>query len=121
MLMEAGRNTRYWGRPALDPIGPVAAAPCSTDRTAEEGAMARLLHALGRFCARHGFVVIGVWVLLAVGVGLAVSSVGAQTNNDLSLPGTGSQDAKDLLEEQFPPQQNGVSPIVFHVTTGGLS
>ncbi|WP_243059368.1 MMPL family transporter [Nocardioides sp. SR21] len=83
--------------------------------------MARLLHALGLFCARHGLVVICVWVLLAAGVGVAVSTVGAQTNNDLSLPGTGSQAAKDLLEERFPPQQNGVNPIVFDVSTGTLS
>ncbi|KQW47898.1 hypothetical protein ASC77_15920 [Nocardioides sp. Root1257] len=83
--------------------------------------MARLLHRLGAFCARHGLVVIALWVLLAAGVGVAVSSLGAQTSNDLSLPGTGSQAAKDLLEERFPPQQNGVNPIVFDVSTGKLT
>lgn len=83
--------------------------------------MGRLLHTLGAFCARNGLLVLGVWVLVAVGVGIAVSTFGAQTNNDLSLPGTGSQAAKDLLEERFPPQQNGVNPIVFDVSTGTLT
>ncbi|MBZ5737901.1 MMPL family transporter [Nocardioides mangrovi] len=83
--------------------------------------MGRLLHALGSFCARHGLVVVAVWVLVAVGVGTAVATIGAQTGNDLSLPGTGSQAAKDLLEERFPPQQNGVNPIVFDVTDGRLT
>jgi hypothetical protein len=32
---------------------------------------------------------------------------GAGTSNDLSLPGTESQQATDLLASRFPPQQNG--------------
>ncbi|MFC7495290.1 MULTISPECIES: MMPL family transporter [unclassified Nocardioides] len=83
--------------------------------------MARLLHALGAFCARHGLVVIVAWLLLGAGVAVAVVTVGARTDNDLSLPGTGSQQATDLLEERFPPQQNGVNPIVFNVSQGKLT
>jgi uncharacterized membrane protein YdfJ with MMPL/SSD domain len=66
-------------------------------------------------------VVIAIWALLGTGVGAAVVTFGAQTNNDLSLPGTDSQAAKDLLEDRFPPQQNGVNPIVFDVSTGRLT
>ena len=51
----------------------------------------------------------------------AVAAFGSQTNNDLSLPGTGSQSAKDLLQEKFPPQQNGANPIVFDVSKGKLT
>ena len=51
-------------------------------------------------------------VLLAVVIGL-VKSVGANTSNNLELPGTDSQDATDLLAKRFPPQQNGKNPIVF--------
>ena len=83
--------------------------------------MARLLHRVGVFAARHALVVIGIWALVAVGIGAAVSTLGAQTNNDLSLPGTGSQRVKDLLTDRFPPQQNGVNPIVFEVKRGKLS
>ena len=45
-----------------------------------------------------------------------VRAFGADTSNDLTLPGTGSQAAKDLLADEFPPQQNGANPIVFDVT-----
>lgn len=83
--------------------------------------MARLLRRLGALCARRRLLVIGVWALLVVGIGATVSVVGAQTNNDLSLPGTDSQAAKDLLAKRFPPQQNGVNPIVFDVDTGKLT
>ncbi|QWF21945.1 MMPL family transporter [Nocardioides sp. LMS-CY] len=83
--------------------------------------MARLLRRLGHFCARHGLVVIAVWVLIVLGVGGVVAGIGAQTNNDLSLPGTDSQAAKDLLQDRFPPQQNGVNPIVFDVSKGKLT
>ncbi|MFC5178790.1 MMPL family transporter [Nocardioides taihuensis] len=83
--------------------------------------MYRALRALGKLCARRPFVVVGAWVLLVLVVSLSVTTFGAQTNDDLSLPGTGSQQVKDLLEEKFPPQQNGVNPIILHVDSGKLT
>jgi uncharacterized membrane protein YdfJ with MMPL/SSD domain len=83
--------------------------------------VARLLRRLGAFSARHGLIVIGIWIAIAVAVFAAVATAGAQTNNDLTLPGTGSQEVKDLLTERFPPQQNGVNPIVFDVSEGKLT
>ncbi|HET7066265.1 MAG TPA: MMPL family transporter [Nocardioides sp.] len=83
--------------------------------------MARLLHKLGMLCARRPLVVIGLWVVLLVIVFGAVARIGALTSNDLSLPGTGSQEAKNLLQNRFPPQQNGANPIVFDVTSGKLT
>src|SRR6478609_10704184 len=76
---------------------------------------------MGMFCARRPLVMIGVWVLVAVAVFGSVAAFGSQTNNDLRLPGTGSQSAKDLLQEKFPPQQNGANPIVFDVSKGKLT
>jgi peptidoglycan hydrolase CwlO-like protein len=83
--------------------------------------LARALYALGRFCARVPLVVIGIWVLIAILVGGLVARVGSETSNDLTLPGTGSQSVKDLLQDRFPPQQNGANPIVFNVKTGKLT
>jgi uncharacterized membrane protein YdfJ with MMPL/SSD domain len=83
--------------------------------------MARLLFALGRFCGRRPLVVMGAWVLVALAVFGAVRVFGAQTNTQLDLPGTGSQEVNDLLAERFPPQQNGSNPIVFHVSSGKLT
>ena len=83
--------------------------------------MGKLLYGLGHLVAAHKFVVLLVWVVGAVGIGFLVSQVGADTNNNLSLPGTGSQEATDLLAENFPPQQNGSSPIVFYAKTGKVT
>jgi uncharacterized membrane protein YdfJ with MMPL/SSD domain len=47
--------------------------------------------------------------------------VGAETSNDLSLPGTESQQATDLLASRFPPQQNGSSPVVYSATKGKIT
>ena len=55
------------------------------------------------------------------GIGALVSRIGAETNDNLSLPGTGSQEATDLLAENFPPQQNGQSPIVFYSAKGKVT
>jgi uncharacterized membrane protein YdfJ with MMPL/SSD domain len=76
---------------------------------------------VGRLCANRAVVVVAVWLGLVVVVRLVVWGVGAETSNDLSLPGTESQQATDLLASRFPPQQNGSSPIVFHVTKGKIT
>jgi uncharacterized membrane protein YdfJ with MMPL/SSD domain len=72
-------------------------------------------------CARKPLIVIGAWVVMLVVVFGAVAKIGSLTSNDLSLPGTGSQEAKDLLQDKFPPQQNGANPIVFDITSGKLT
>jgi uncharacterized membrane protein YdfJ with MMPL/SSD domain len=83
--------------------------------------MAGVLYRLGRLCVRRAVVVVAVWLFLAVAVHLVVWRVGAETSNDLSLPGTESQEATDLLASRFPPQQNGSSPFVFHVPKGKIT
>src|SRR5262245_16586543 len=83
--------------------------------------MARLLYRSGRWIADHRVTVLLAWVVLAVGLGFLVSRVGADTSDNLTLPGTDSQAATDLLAARFPPQQNGKSPIVFHVSSGTLT
>ncbi len=83
--------------------------------------VARLLYRLGRLEAAHPVLVLIVWAVVVVAAVGALRAVGAKTNNDQSLPGTGSQHAVDLLAKSFSPQQNGTSPIVFHVTHGKLT
>ena len=80
--------------------------------------MARALQRLGLFAARRKWVVLGVWVVVATGL-VALSHVaGSNTSDNLNLPGTDSQAASNLLATQFPPRQNGNSPLVFHAPTG---
>jgi uncharacterized membrane protein YdfJ with MMPL/SSD domain len=83
--------------------------------------VASLLYRVGRFCAGHRFFVLVLWIAVAAGIGLLVNRIGADTNDNLSLPGTGSQEAADVLSELFPPQQNGQSPIVFHLDKGKVT
>ena len=56
------------------------------------------------------------WLISLVIVGVLYHTAGSNTSNNLDLPGTDSQAATDLLEQQFPPQQNGKNPIVFQTT-----
>ena len=83
--------------------------------------MGRALYRVGHFCAAHPLRVLLAWVVLAAGVVAAMSAVGSLTSNDLTLPGTQSQQASDLLATKFPPQQNGSSPIVFHAVKGKIT
>jgi uncharacterized membrane protein YdfJ with MMPL/SSD domain len=83
--------------------------------------MERILLRLGGTAARHRIVFLVLWVgIAAAAVGL-VRVYGAVTNNSLSLPGTDSQAAFDILTKRFPPQQNGINPFVFHIAQGKLS
>jgi uncharacterized membrane protein YdfJ with MMPL/SSD domain len=78
-----------------------------------------MLYRLGHLVAAHPVIVLALWIVLAAGVTLTVKSVGADTDNNVSLPGTGSQAATDLLQAGFPPQQNGSNPIIFHIRGAG--
>jgi uncharacterized membrane protein YdfJ with MMPL/SSD domain len=77
-----------------------------------------LLYRLGHFCARHPVWVLAVWLVIALAIVVVARSVGQETNDDLSLPGTDSQAASDLLGDKFPDQANGAVPIAFRAPAG---
>src|SRR5262245_1677056 len=83
--------------------------------------MARALHRLGLLAARRKWVVLGCWVVLLAALIAVSRTAGSNTSNNLTLPGTDSQAASDLLAARFPPQQNGSNPLVFHVRTGKVT
>jgi len=79
------------------------------------------LYAIGRFCSRHHYPVIAVWIVLAVAL-LAIShSAGSKTSENLTLPGTDSTTATELLEDNLPEQAYGSNPLVFEAPQGKLS
>ena len=80
--------------------------------------MAPVLYRLGRFCVRHPWLVVLVWAVVVVGAVVAITGVGQETNDNLTLPGTDSQAATDLLSDKFPKQANGSVPIVFRAPSG---
>ncbi|HTC60136.1 MAG TPA: MMPL family transporter, partial [Solirubrobacteraceae bacterium] len=83
--------------------------------------MTGVLYGLAKFCVRHRFVTIAVWLLVTVALVGVSHRLGENTNDNLSLPGTDSQHATDTLSHSFPDQANGTSPIVLHAAKGKLT
>jgi uncharacterized membrane protein YdfJ with MMPL/SSD domain len=77
-----------------------------------------LLYRLGHLCARHPAWVMAVWVVITLVVVGVARSVGMDTNDDLTLPGTDSQAATNLLSDEFPDQANGSVPIALRAPEG---
>ena len=83
--------------------------------------MSAALYAVARFCIRHRYPVLAAWIALVVAITLVANSVGKQTSNNLTLPGTGSTQAQDLLQDNLPKQANGTNPVVMETSTGKLT
>jgi len=81
----------------------------------------RPLYAIGRFCSRHHYPVIAAWFLLAVALVVLGQASGDKTSENLTLPGTGSTKATELLEDNLPEQAYGSNPLVFETTKGKLT
>jgi RND superfamily putative drug exporter len=83
--------------------------------------MTGVLYGLARSCVRRRFVVLGVWLVLTIVLVGVSHRLGDNTNDNLSLPGTDSQQATDTLARSFPDQANGTSPIVLYASNGKLT
>lgn len=80
-----------------------------------------MLSSLGSAAAKHKWWFLGAWLLILVGLGVAVRLVPHEVQNDFSIPGTESQDAENLLETQFPQFANASADVVFQATSGDLT
>jgi putative drug exporter of the RND superfamily len=83
--------------------------------------MTGVLYRIAGFCTRRRFVVLGVWLVAAIALVAVSHQMSDKTNNNLTLPGTGSQSAKDALAGPFGDQSNGTNPIVIHAKSGKLT
>jgi putative drug exporter of the RND superfamily len=83
--------------------------------------MTGVLYGLAQFCIKRRFVVVAVWLIVAIALVAVSHRLGDNTNDNLSLPGTDSQAATDALAKSFPDQANGTSPIVLHAKSGKLT
>ena len=75
---------------------------------------------IARWTMAHRRLVVVVWIAAAVGIFAVSSSVGKKNASNFTLPGTGSQQAVDLLKSRFPAQAGDADQIVFHARTGTL-
>ncbi len=82
--------------------------------------MSAVLYRLGHACVRHHRIVLTTWLVLVVGLTAAVHIAGKQTSDNLTLPGTGSTKATNVLADKLPKQQYGTVPIVFVAPSGKL-
>src|SRR4051794_24453540 len=75
---------------------------------------------IARWCFRHRYIVVLIWVAALVGLGVANQSAGTAYNNSFALPGTESTRALDLLKTAFPQQAGDSDTIVWHTSTGSV-
>lgn len=63
--------------------------------------MATFLYRLGRFSFRRRRLVLALWIAVLAVVGIGAMGVTSKTTDTFSIPGTQSQQALDLLNEEF--------------------
>jgi putative drug exporter of the RND superfamily len=94
------------------------AAPESERRAAHErlstGALARWMRA----CATHPWRVVLGWLGIIVVLVVLVATVGGSLKDEFSIPGSDTQRATDLIEEEFAEEQGGVLNLVFAAPPG---
>ncbi|HET8814120.1 MAG TPA: MMPL family transporter, partial [Solirubrobacterales bacterium] len=79
------------------------------------------LYAIGRFCSRHHYPVIALWLVLAIALLSLGQAAGSKTSENLTLPGTDSTEATELLEDDLPEQAYGSNPLVIEAPKGKLT
>ncbi|WP_326794370.1 MMPL family transporter [Streptomyces sp. NBC_01808] len=82
--------------------------------------MATFLYGIGRWAFRGRRLVGGTWLVALVLAGVAAAAAPAGEEEDLSMPGTESQEAFDLLDERFPESnaQGAEARLVFQAPDG---
>ena len=69
--------------------------------------MSGSLYRVGRFAARNAVWVLAAWVVIAIGLVVVANSAGRPESDNVTLPGTDSQSATNLLDNKLPEQANG--------------
>jgi RND superfamily putative drug exporter len=87
----------------------------TTDQIAETSGA---LPGLARWCVRHRWAVIGVWVAVLVGVNVVAGAVGPDYRTDFTLPGGESKEVQELLEERSPDRAGFTAQIVARTDRG---
>jgi len=80
-----------------------------------------MLERLGRGAARHHWVVISLWVVVAIVLGVFAQRSDGKTRDVFTIPGTESQQAADLLQQRFPQANGATAQVVFHSPSGVVS
>lgn len=81
--------------------------------------MSALLHRLGRWCFTHRRVVLAAWTLVLVVTAVLAVSLKQPTTSSVTIPGTESQQALNLLDQKFPGTGGAQAQVVFSVKGPG--
>src|SRR3954470_12412755 len=79
------------------------------------------LYRLGGFCSRHHWPVIAGWLVAVIAIALVAGAAGEKTSDNLTLSGTGSTNAQNLLSDHLPTQANGTNPVVMQAESGKIT
>ena len=80
--------------------------------------MTGVLYRLGRLCVRRRWAVTLAWLAVFAALAFAARTLGPEVNDNLTLPGSDSQKATDLLSERLPAQANGITPVLLRAPKG---
>jgi RND superfamily putative drug exporter len=81
--------------------------------------MALTLQRLGRASFRHRRRVLAVWLGLLIVLAIVGSAVSKPFSEEFKIPGTGSQQAIDLLKAELPAASGASGQVVFAAPAGG--
>ncbi|MFE2425473.1 MMPL family transporter [Streptomyces sp. NPDC059373] len=76
--------------------------------------------ALARWCYRHKWMVVLLWVVALVGVGAASNTMGSNYANVFQLPGTESAKVLSLMDKAFPKSSGEADSVVWHTDSGSV-
>ncbi|WP_327392768.1 MMPL family transporter [Streptomyces sp. NBC_01186] len=74
--------------------------------------------ALAKWCLRHRWAVLGLWLVALFGTGAAGGALGSDYANNFSLPGTESTRAQESMRDAFPALAGDTDTVVWRVTDG---
>ena len=80
-----------------------------------------MLARIADFSFRRKWLVVLVWIAVAVGATVAAGSVGGEWKSSARLDGTDAQRAYDLFEKHFPSQSGLSASVVFEVRDRGIA
>ena len=75
---------------------------------------------VARWCFRHKWLVILVWLAALLSVGAAGNSLGDSYSNAFSLKGTESTKVLDLMDKAIPARSGEADTVVWHVDSGSV-
>jgi RND superfamily putative drug exporter len=80
-----------------------------------------LLNRIAVFSARNRALVIGVWLVVLVGLGFASQTAGTKYSSSVTVSGSDSAAATDVMSRSFSSALSDASPIVFYTDEGTLT